>query len=83
MINYIILGFELLIFLWVMSWAFTSQVMKIYALLQLEKNKNTGRALHTVGDLQWEIFTFLGCFAILFYVLQRLLFSPAVFALQS
>jgi hypothetical protein len=77
MINYIILGFELLIFLWVMSWAFTSQFMKIYALLQLEKNKNTGRAL------QWEIFTFLGCFAILFYVLQRLLFSPAVFALQS
>jgi hypothetical protein len=70
--NYIILGLKVLIFLWVMSWIFTYEVMKIYALLQLERNK------YVVRVMQWEIFVFIGCSVILFYVVNWLLSSPVL-----
>lgn len=75
--DYVILGLECLIFIWVMVWIYTKQVIKIYAILQLEQNKNT------VRSLQWEIFVFMACSAVQFYVLQRLLYSPVLFPIQS
>lgn len=75
--DYVILGLECLIFMWVLVWIYTEQVLKIYTILQLERNKNT------VRNLQWEIFVFMACSAVQFYVLQRLLYSPVLFPIQS